>query len=232
MTLAHTLAGTSDADLTVIGGRVRGRDRCRRRGRDRARDRAPPPRRRLPRARTASRAAFGLSTPDPDEAAVKAAIVARAPRGRRRRRGQTRQRAAGQLRARWMPSTSLVTDAAPGRRTRGRARPTPKWRCGSHEQIVTLTANPSLDRTITLAAALQPGEVQAGGVCPRGCRGQGNQRRAGRRRGRRRRRSPSCRSADDDPVLRRARARRACPHGPFPLTGHVRANLTITDPAA
>ena len=79
MTLAHTLAGAPDADLTVIGGRVRtataaavGADTVR------AIDRLRPDIAFL--GTNGISASFGLSTPDPDEAAVKSAIVRAARR--------------------------------------------------------------------------------------------------------------------------------------------------------
>ncbi|HYI32969.1 MAG TPA: DeoR/GlpR family DNA-binding transcription regulator [Glaciibacter sp.] len=79
MTLAHTLAGASDADLTVIGGRVRtataaavGADTVR------AIERLRPDIAFL--GTNGISAGFGLSTPDPDEAAVKSAIVRAARR--------------------------------------------------------------------------------------------------------------------------------------------------------
>ena len=79
MTLAHTLAGASDADLTVIGGRVRtttaaavGADTVR------AIEHLRPDIAFL--GTNGISASFGLSTPDPDEAAVKSAIVRAARR--------------------------------------------------------------------------------------------------------------------------------------------------------
>ncbi len=79
MTLAHTLAGASDADLTVIGGRVRtataaavGSDTVR------AIERLRPDIAFI--GANGISASFGLSTPDPDEAAVKSAIVRAARR--------------------------------------------------------------------------------------------------------------------------------------------------------
>lgn len=79
MTLAHTLAGTADADLTVIGGRVRtataaavGADTVR------AIERLRPDIAFL--GTNGISASFGLSTPDPDEAAVKSAVVRAARR--------------------------------------------------------------------------------------------------------------------------------------------------------
>lgn len=79
MTLAHTLAGAADADLTVIGGRVRtataaavGADTVR------AIERLRPDIAFL--GTNGISASFGLSTPDPDEAAVKSAVVRAARR--------------------------------------------------------------------------------------------------------------------------------------------------------
>lgn len=79
MTLANTLAGAPDASLTVIGGRVRtataaavGADTVR------AVERLRPDVAFLGTNGISS--SFGLSTPDPDEAAVKSAIVATARR--------------------------------------------------------------------------------------------------------------------------------------------------------
>ncbi len=161
-------------------------------------------------ARTASRPSFGLSTPDPDEAAVKRAIVRSARRvvvvadadklGRELLVGfadaRRHRRARDGCRAR--------------RRTGGRARR--RRRGGVARMIVTLTANPSLDRTITLDDALRPGEVQSAVVGPRGCRRQGHQRRPRRRGGRRATPSPCFRSPTDDPfdaALRASRVPRA-----------------------
>jgi DeoR family transcriptional regulator, fructose operon transcriptional repressor len=79
MTLAHTLAGAPDADLTVIGGRVRtataaavGSDTVR------AIERLRPDIAFV--GTNGISVSFGLSTPDPDEAAVKSAIVRAARR--------------------------------------------------------------------------------------------------------------------------------------------------------
>lgn len=95
--------------------------------------------------------------------------------------------------------------------------------------IVTLTANPSLDRTITLESALRPGEVQSAASAREDAGGKGiNVARV-----------IAAAGVDvvavlplalDDPfdvALRGAgmTARRV------PIHGHVRANLTITDPA-
>lgn len=79
MTLAHTLADSRDAELTVIGGRVRGATAAAV-GADTVRS--------IERLRpdiafvgaNGISASFGLSTPDPDEAAVKSAIVSAARR--------------------------------------------------------------------------------------------------------------------------------------------------------
>jgi len=79
MTLANTLAGVPESSLTVIGGRVRtataaavGADTVR------AIERLRPDIAFL--GTNGISAAFGLSTPDPDEAAVKSAIVRAARR--------------------------------------------------------------------------------------------------------------------------------------------------------
>ena len=79
MTLAHTLAGAADVSLTVIGGRVRtataaavGADTVR------AIERLRPDIAFL--GTNGISAGFGASTPDPDEAAVKTAIVRAARR--------------------------------------------------------------------------------------------------------------------------------------------------------
>ncbi|MET0673296.1 MAG: DeoR/GlpR family DNA-binding transcription regulator [Microbacterium pygmaeum] len=79
MTLAHALADVRDAELTVIGGRVRGTTAAAV-GADTVRS--------IQRLRpdiaflgtNGISATFGLSTPDPDEAAVKSAIVQSARR--------------------------------------------------------------------------------------------------------------------------------------------------------
>lgn len=79
MPLANTLAGAPDADVTVIGGRIRtataaavGADTVR------AIERLRPDIAFL--GTNGISASFGLSTPDPDEAAVKSAIVRAARR--------------------------------------------------------------------------------------------------------------------------------------------------------
>jgi 1-phosphofructokinase len=95
--------------------------------------------------------------------------------------------------------------------------------------IVTLTANPSLDRTVTLPAPLQVGEVQAASSAREDAGGKGiNVARAVVAAG------EACVAvlplAGDDPFDTALRgsgldARRV------PVAGHVRANLAITDPA-
>ncbi len=95
--------------------------------------------------------------------------------------------------------------------------------------IVTLTANPSLDRTMTLPAPLQVGEVQSAKSAREDAGGKGiNVARAIVAAG------EPCVAvlplADDDPFDTALRgsgldARRV------PIAGHVRANLAITDPA-
>ncbi|WP_345802841.1 1-phosphofructokinase [Microbacterium sp. AZCO] len=95
--------------------------------------------------------------------------------------------------------------------------------------IVTLTANPSLDRTITLAGALQPGEVQAATSAREDAGGKGiNVARVVAAAGARS--LAVLPLAADDPfdvALRHSAvaARRV------PIHGRVRANITITDPA-
>ena len=95
--------------------------------------------------------------------------------------------------------------------------------------IVTLTANPSLDRTITLEGALRPGEVQSASSVREDAGGKGiNVARVVAAAGVDT--IAVLPLADDDPFdtalrVSRLRARRV------PITGHVRANLTITDPA-
>ncbi|WP_314148968.1 hexose kinase [uncultured Leifsonia sp.] len=95
--------------------------------------------------------------------------------------------------------------------------------------IVTLTANPSLDRSITLAAPLRPGEVQYAAAAREDAGGKGiNVARVVAAAG-----VPALAVlplAEDDPfgaVLRSAGVQTS----PVPIHGHARANLTITDPA-
>lgn len=95
--------------------------------------------------------------------------------------------------------------------------------------IVTLTANPSLDRAITLAGALRPGEVQAAVSAREDAGGKGiNVARVVA--------ASDVATlavlplADDDPFAATLRAA-AIPTLTVPIEGHARANLTITDPA-
>ena len=95
--------------------------------------------------------------------------------------------------------------------------------------IVTLTANPSLDRTVVLPAPLQVGDVQSADSAREDAGGKGiNVARAIAAAG------EDCLAvlplAAGDPfeaALRDARLRTQ----PVPVRGHVRANLAITDPA-
>ncbi|MEN2739102.1 1-phosphofructokinase [Microbacterium sp. X-17] len=95
--------------------------------------------------------------------------------------------------------------------------------------IVTLTANPSLDRAVTLSAPLRPGEVQSAASSREDAGGKGiNVARVVAASG-----VPALAVlplAADDPfgvVLRSA----AVPVRTVAIHGHARANLTITDPA-
>ncbi|MFE4951578.1 1-phosphofructokinase [Leifsonia sp. NPDC056665] len=95
--------------------------------------------------------------------------------------------------------------------------------------IVTLTANPSLDRAVTLSAPLRPGEVQSAASSREDAGGKGiNVARVVAASG-----VPALAVlplAADDPfgiVLRSA----AVPVRTVSIHGHARANLTITDPA-
>ncbi|MBD3941594.1 1-phosphofructokinase [Microbacterium sp. NEAU-LLC] len=95
--------------------------------------------------------------------------------------------------------------------------------------IVTLTANPSLDRTVTLPAPLQPGEVQAAQSAREDAGGKGiNVARAIVAAG------AACTAvlplAADDPFDTALRGSGLDAHR-VPVAGHVRANLAITDPA-
>jgi 1-phosphofructokinase len=95
--------------------------------------------------------------------------------------------------------------------------------------IVTLTANPSLDRAVNLTASLRPGEVQSAASSREDAGGKGiNVARVVTAAG------VAALAvlplADDDPfgvVLRST----ALPTRPVAIHGHARANLTITDPA-
>ncbi|MET0812522.1 MAG: 1-phosphofructokinase [Microbacterium sp.] len=95
--------------------------------------------------------------------------------------------------------------------------------------IVTLTANPALDRAIQLDAPLQPGEVQAAVGEREDAGGKGiNVARAVAAAG-----QPTIAVlplADDDPFDVALRAA-GVPARRVPVAGRARANLTITDPA-
>jgi 1-phosphofructokinase len=95
--------------------------------------------------------------------------------------------------------------------------------------IVTLTANPSLDRTVTLGAPLEPGEVQSALAAREDAGGKGiNVARVIAAAGERA--LAVLPLAADDPyaaVLRSA----GVDARPVGIHGHVRANITITDPA-
>lgn len=95
--------------------------------------------------------------------------------------------------------------------------------------IVTLTANPSLDRAVTLSASLRPGEVQSAASSREDAGGKGiNVARVVTAAG-----VPALAVlplAADDPfgvVLRSTGLRTQA----VPIQGHARANLTITDPS-
>ena len=95
--------------------------------------------------------------------------------------------------------------------------------------IVTLTANPSLDRAVTLSASLRPGEVQSAASSREDAGGKGiNVARVVTAAD-----VPALAVlplADDDPfgvVL----GSTGLPTRAVPIVGHARANLTITDPA-
>lgn len=96
-------------------------------------------------------------------------------------------------------------------------------------RIITVTANPSLDRTITLAAALQPGEVQSAASSREDAGGKGiNVARvvAAADVGT----VAVLPLADDDPFGAALRSSHV-PARVVDVEGHVRANVTITDPA-
>ncbi|QKJ19236.1 1-phosphofructokinase family hexose kinase [Microbacterium hominis] len=95
--------------------------------------------------------------------------------------------------------------------------------------IVTLTANPSLDRAIALAAPLQPGEVQSALSSREDAGGKGiNVARVVRGAGLGARAVLPLADADPYDVALRAAGVDAWR---VPVRGFVRANLTITDPA-
>ncbi len=94
--------------------------------------------------------------------------------------------------------------------------------------IVTLTANPSLDRAIALDEALRPGEVQAAASAREDAGGKGiNVARVVAAAGVDA--VAVLPLAEDDPFDAALRATRIATHR-VPVTGHARANLTITDP--
>ncbi|WP_029145239.1 hexose kinase [Microbacterium luticocti] len=94
--------------------------------------------------------------------------------------------------------------------------------------IVTVTANPSLDRTIVLRAPLQPGAVQVAASAREDAGGKGiNVARVLAAAG-----APALAVlplADDDPY-RSVLAAAGLRIRPVPVTGHCRANVAITDP--
>lgn len=95
--------------------------------------------------------------------------------------------------------------------------------------IVTLTVNPSLDRTITLERALQPGEVQSALSSREDAAGKGiNVARSIAAAGAATRAVLPL--AIDDPYRAILRAS-ALPVSEVPIVGHSRANITIADPA-
>ncbi len=95
--------------------------------------------------------------------------------------------------------------------------------------IVTLTANPSLDRAILLEEPLRPGEVQAASSSREDPGGKGiNVARVAAVAGIDT--LAVLPLADGDPFDAALRAT-GLPARRVPITGHVRANLTITDPA-
>jgi 1-phosphofructokinase len=98
----------------------------------------------------------------------------------------------------------------------------------STSRIVTVTANPSLDRTITLDAALQPGEVQSAASSREDAGGKGiNVARVVAAAGIET--VAVLPLAEDDPFAAALRASHV-PSRLVEVVGHVRANVTITDP--
>lgn len=96
-------------------------------------------------------------------------------------------------------------------------------------RIITVTANPSLDRTITLAAALQPGEVQSAASSREDAGGKGiNVARVVAAAGVDT--VAVLPLADDDPFGAALRSSHVVARV-VDVEGHVRANVTITDPA-
>ena len=117
---------------------------------------------------------FGLTTPDRDEAATKRAIVGCRPAyGRARRLLQDRRRdlASGSPRSTTSTSWSPTADIDDDDRRRARdGRPG-----GRRRMIITLTANPSHDRTVALTEPLQRGAVQRAASVTSAGRRQGRQ---------------------------------------------------------
>ncbi len=98
----------------------------------------------------------------------------------------------------------------------------------STSRIVTVTANPSLDRTITLDAPLQPGAVQAAASSREDAGGKGiNVARVVAAAGIET--LAVLPLAEDDPFAAALRASHV-PSRLVEVVGHVRANVTITDP--
>ena len=98
----------------------------------------------------------------------------------------------------------------------------------STSRIVTVTANPSLDRTITLDAPLQPGAVQAAASSREDAGGKGiNVARVVAAAGIEA--LAVLPLAEDDPFAAALRASHV-PSRLVEVAGHVRANVTITDP--
>ena len=149
-------------------------------------------------------AEHGLTTPDRDEAAVKRAMVACGAPGRGARRlpqDRRRDRRSGS------PPLGevdvLVTDdgVADRRPPGARRRPASRCRRMTDRMIVTLTANPSIDRTVNLAGPLERGARPARRVGDLAGRRQGRQHLPRLRRRRPARRSPCCPAAKDDPFV-------------------------------
>ncbi|MFT4136654.1 1-phosphofructokinase family hexose kinase [Microbacterium sp.] len=94
--------------------------------------------------------------------------------------------------------------------------------------IVTLTANPSLDRTITLAAALRPGQVQAAVDAREDAGGKGlNVSRVVAAGGRE---TLAVLPLDERDAFAAALRATGIPTRIVPITGSARANLAVTDP--
>ena len=94
--------------------------------------------------------------------------------------------------------------------------------------IVTLTAHPSLDRAITLTAALRPGEVQSASAAREDAAGKGiNVARVVASSGARA--LAVLPLAADDPYAVALRAT-GIDTRVIPIAGHARSNLTILDP--